>query len=174
MIAALVLGTRYRPVPVYLGVASAFLVHVGIAVVAGSLLAHLPKQPLEIIVGLLFLTGAVLILREHGGEDEAKHLATRTHDDASFWRMAATGFIVIFIPEFGDLTQIATANLVAKFHDPLSVGIGALLALWTAGAIGIWGGRTLLRLIPVQLFARLAALLLAALGAGSLIAAFQG
>ena len=172
MIAALVLGTRYRPIPVYIGVCAAFLVHVCIAVIAGSLLTHLPMKPLEIVVGLLFLAGAALILKEHGGEAEAEHIAEHTKPNASFWRIVGMGFVVIFIPEFGDLTQIATANLVARFHAPLSVGLGALLGLWVAGAIGVWGGRTLLRLIPVKLFARLAALLLAALGIGSLIAAF--
>lgn len=175
MVAALILGTRYRPVPVYLGVASAFAVHVCIAVVAGALLARLPKRPLEFIVGLLFLVGAALILKEHGSHDPASEkIAEHIRGQASFWRIVGMGFVVIFIPEFGDLTQIATANLVAKFHNPLSVGIGALLALWTAGAIGVWGGRSLLRVIPVQLFARLAALLLATLGLGSLIAAFHG
>ena len=176
MIAALVLGTRYHPVPVFLGVIAAFAVHVCIAVIAGSLLTRLPMRPLEIVVGLLFIIGAVLILREHARKNNESEEKIPAHIEgkASFWKVAGMGFVMIFIPEFGDLTQIATANLVAKFHDPLSVGLGSLLALWTAGAIGVWGGRSLLRVIPVHLFARLAALLLGLLGLGSLVAALHG
>jgi putative Ca2+/H+ antiporter (TMEM165/GDT1 family) len=174
MMAALVLGTRYRPWHVFAGVAAAFFVHVIIAVVAGSLLTRLPHRLLEIVVGLLFFVGAWLILKEHGGEEPAKDLTAGAGDHPSFWKVAGLGFVVIFIPEFGDLTQIATANLAAKFHDPLSVGIGSVLALWTAGAIGVWGGKSLLRVIPLKLFIRLASALLVLLGLASLVAALHG
>jgi putative Ca2+/H+ antiporter (TMEM165/GDT1 family) len=171
MIAALVLGTRFRPLYVYLGVITAFAVHVVIAVIAGSLLSKLPRQPLELIVALLFLIGAYLLLKHHGGEGDAEKLTSKPPDRPSFWKVVSLGFMVIFIPEFGDLTQIATANLAAKFHDPLSVGLGSLLALWTAGAIGVWGGRNLLRLIPIKWFTRLAATLLFILALGSFVTA---
>jgi len=172
MIAALVLGTRYRPWPVFAGVAAAFLVHVIIAVLAGEILTRLPHKPLEIVVGILFFVGAWLMLKEHGGEEPAKDFAAGAGDHPSFWKVFGLGFIVIFIPEFGDLTQIATANLAAKFNDPLSVGLGSVAALWTAGAIGVWGGQSLLRVIPLKLFIRLAAALLVVLGLASFVAAF--
>jgi putative Ca2+/H+ antiporter (TMEM165/GDT1 family) len=41
------------------------------------------------------------------------------------------GFVAIFIAEWGDLTQLATAALAAAERDPLGVGIGAVAALWT-------------------------------------------
>ena len=50
-----------------------------------------------------------------------------------FWRVAARSFAVLFIAEFGDLTQLATANLAARYHDPVSVGVGAVLGLWAVG-----------------------------------------
>lgn len=49
---------------------------------------------------------------------------------AGFWTVAATSFTVILIAEFGDLTQIATATLAARYHDPVSVDLRALLGLW--------------------------------------------
>ena len=45
-------------------------------------------------------------------------------------------FSVIFLAEWGDLTQILTANLAAHYHDPFSVAVGAILALWAVAGTG--------------------------------------
>ena len=66
-----------------------------------------------------------------------------------------------------------TANLAAKY-DWLSVGIGALLALWAVAALAILGGQVLLRVIPLKLIVRAAALVMMALAALSLVAAIEG
>jgi putative Ca2+/H+ antiporter (TMEM165/GDT1 family) len=76
---------------------------------------------------------------------------------------------VLFVAEFGDLTQIATANLAAKFHDPLTVGVGAVLGLWAVGALAITGGRHLLRLIPFTWIVRIGAAVMTVLAVVSLI-----
>ena len=67
--------------------------------------------------------------------------------DPSGWRPVLTAFAVIFVAEWGDLTQVLTASLTAQYHSPLSVGTGALLALWSAAAIAVTGGRHLGRLV---------------------------
>ena len=159
-LASLILGSRYRPLYVFAGVAAAFVVHTALAIGAGSLLTLLPHRPLEIIVAVLFAAGAALLLRgrrEDSGEDEHVEL----HGKApSFWRVAWTGFLVILVAEFGDLTQIAIATLAARYHDPLSVGVGALLALWSVAALAIVGGRTLLKVIPLAWITRVAAVIM--------------
>jgi putative Ca2+/H+ antiporter (TMEM165/GDT1 family) len=53
--------------------------------------------------------------------------------------VAGTSFLVILAAEFGDLTQFVTANLAAKYQDPLSVGLGAVLGLWAVAALAITG-----------------------------------
>ena len=58
-------------------------------------------------------------------------------------RTAATAFAVIFAAEWGDLTQLLTANMAAHYRDPLSVATGATLALWAVSAIAVTGGRWL-------------------------------
>ena len=63
-VAGLVLGTKFPARWVFAGVAGAFLVHVVIATAAGSLLSLLPRRPVEAVVAVLFLLGAVLIWRE--------------------------------------------------------------------------------------------------------------
>ena len=168
-LASLILGSRYRPSWVFIGVAAAFAVHVGLAIVAGSLLALLPHRPLEFIVAALFALGAILLLRgRHDGGDEHVELHGR---EPGFWRVAWTSFAVILVAEFGDLTQIATATLAARYHDPLSVGTGAVLALWAVAALAIAGGRGLLKIIPLTWTTRIAAAAMLALAGISLAAA---
>lgn len=174
-IAGVVLGTRFSWRAVFSGVAAAFATHVVIAVAAGSLLTLLPRRPVDAIVAVLFLFGAVLIWRE-GREDEQDEQAelAAIPDTAGFWRVAGLGYAVIFLAEWGDLTQILTANLVAKYHDPLSVGIGAVLGLWAVGLLAILGGKTLLRYLPIVWITRIAAAVMTALGVYSSIAAVRG
>lgn len=171
-LASLILGSRYRPLHVFAGVAAAFAVHVGLAVAVGSLLALLPPRPLEIVVAVLFAVGAVLLLRgrHEKDSDEAVELHGR---QPGFWRVAWTGFAVILVAEFGDLTQIATASLAARYHDPLSVGIGAVLALWAVAAAAIVGGRGLLKVIPLTWITRIAAAIMLVMAGISLAAAFS-
>lgn len=168
-LAGLVLGSRYRPIFVFVGVAAAFAFHAALAVAAGSLLGLLPHRALQVIVALLFGLGAVLLLR--GRHEEEEHLEVR--GQAGFWRVSATGFAVVLVAEFGDLTQIVTANLAAKYHNPLSVGVGATLGLWAVAALAIIGGRGLLRVIPIIWITRVAAVVMVALAAASLVDAFS-
>jgi Ca2+/H+ antiporter, TMEM165/GDT1 family len=170
-LASLILGSRYRPVYVFTGVAAAFAVHVGLAVAAGSLLALLPHRPLEIVVAILFALGAVLLFRGRHEDEGGGQIGVR--GQPGFWRVAWTGFIVILVAEFGDLTQIATATLAARYHDPLSVGIGAVLALWAVAAVAIVGGRGLLKVIPLTWITRCAAAIMLVLAGISLAAAIS-
>ncbi|HUK67493.1 MAG TPA: TMEM165/GDT1 family protein [Streptosporangiaceae bacterium] len=58
-LASLVLGTRYRAA----GAAAAFAVQLVLAVTCGSLLGLLPHRIVQIAVAVVFLAGAVLVLR---------------------------------------------------------------------------------------------------------------
>jgi Ca2+/H+ antiporter, TMEM165/GDT1 family len=175
-LASLVLATKYRARLVFAGAAAGFAVQVAIALLAGALLALLPHRTLEAIVAALFLIGAVLIFRhghDDGEEDEAEHLAEEAKPGRGPWRAVLTSFTVITVAEFGDLTQIVTANLAAKY-DWLSVGIGSLVALWAVAGLAILGGQALLRVIPLKLITRAAALIMAGLAVISLVSAIRG
>ncbi|MBY8869512.1 MULTISPECIES: TMEM165/GDT1 family protein [Streptomyces] len=163
-LAGLVLGTRYRASYVFAGVAAAFLLHVVLAVAAGSALTLLPQRIVHALTGVLFLGGAaVLLFKKDDGEEEI-----RRPEDQSFWKVAGTGFMLILVAEFGDLTQIMTANLAARYDDPISVGVGAVLALWAVAGLGIVGGKALMRKVPLGLITKIAAALMLALGVWSL------
>jgi putative Ca2+/H+ antiporter (TMEM165/GDT1 family) len=91
-----------------------------------------------------------------------------------FWRVAWRSFAVLFVAEFGDLTQLVTANLSARYHAPVTVGVGAVLGLWAVGGLAIVGGRQLLRVVPFAWITRVAAVVMAGLAIVSLIAAVTG
>jgi putative Ca2+/H+ antiporter (TMEM165/GDT1 family) len=257
LVASLVLGSRFRPLHVWVGVAAAFLVHVTLAVAVGSVFTLLPHRVVDAVALALFVIGAVLVYRE-GNDDEAEEEAEAeqeaarvagtdargataeavpgpfgatsvarsgepsTATDASeagvvtagvaragvvtagvvtagvapagvapagmvtaggkkaretprgFWRVAATSFTVIFVAEMGDLTQISTANLAARFGSPVSVWLGAVLALWAVAALAIAGGRSLLRVIPVKVITRVAAAAFVVLAVISLVDVIRG
>ncbi|MFF4396583.1 TMEM165/GDT1 family protein [Streptomyces sp. NPDC001480] len=169
-LAGLVLGTRYRASYVFAGVAAAFLLHVVLAVAAGSVLTLLPQQIVHAITGVLFLGGAAMLLFQKGEDEEE----IRKPADQSFWKVAGTGFTLILVAEFGDLTQIMTANLAARYDDPVSVGLGAVLGLWAVAGLGIVGGKALMRRVPLRLITQIAALLMLGLGVWSLYEAVAG
>ncbi|QKW49657.1 TMEM165/GDT1 family protein [Streptomyces buecherae] len=169
-LAGLMLGARYRASYVFAGVAAAFAVHVALAIAAGSVLTLLPQRLLQAIVGVLFLAGAAMLLlkKEEGDEEIAKPA------DQSFWKVAGSGFTLILVAEFGDLTQIMTANLAARYDSPLSVGVGAVLALWAVAGIGIVGGRTLMKYVPLRLITKIGACVMLVLAGFSLYEAVAG
>jgi Ca2+/H+ antiporter, TMEM165/GDT1 family len=174
-VAGLVLGARFPWRWVFTGMAAAFLTHVVVAVTAGSALRLLPHRVLEGVVAALFLLGSVLIWREGAGEeeDEEEEVAA-VPDSAGFWRVAALGYGVIFLAEWGDLTQILTANLAAKYHNPVSVGLGAVLGLWAVGLLALLGGSTLLKVLPIKWITRIAAVVMLGLAVYSIVSVIRG
>lgn len=151
-IATLVLATRYRPLMVWLGVGAAFLVQSLIAVTAGGLLAQLPRTPVTAAAALLFLTGAVVLWRSSrtADADEAEteqEFAGKIREGITGWRAAGASFLVLFLAEWGDLSQLLTAGLVVRFEDPVSVFIGAWTALLLVSGLGALIGRQLLKRI---------------------------
>ena len=171
-LASLMLGSRYRPIYVFTGIAAAFAVHVLIALVAGGLIALLPHQVVSIIVAVLFGLGAVVLIR---GRNEGDEVAKEDKETPpTLLRVALTSFLVIFIAEFGDLTQILIVNLAAKYHDPLSVGAGSWLALIGVGALALAGGRGLLKVIPARTITLIGAIAMAVLAIVNLVNAIRG
>ena len=170
-LASLVLSTRYRAGGVFAGAAAAFAVHVVLAVTCGSLLALLPHRIVQIAVAVVFLVGAVLLLRADDDDDDDE---IRLKADATgFWAVAATSFVVILLAELGDLSDIVIANLAARYHDPVAVGIGSVLALWSVVVVAIVGGRGLQRILPLRWITRLAALLMVVMAVFTLVEALR-
>ncbi len=162
MFASLVMASRGRPAAVWLGAAGAFVVHAVIATTVGAgLFALLPRRAVDWVVAGLFLAGAVYAYLE-GQRDETRLIDRQV---ASHRRVAVTAFVVIFVAEWGDLTQILTANLAAHYHDALSVAVGAVVALWAVAALAVMSGQGILRYLPMRLVRRVTAVILVVLAA---------
>lgn len=173
MIATLILGSRNRPVLVWIGATAAFGLHVGVAVLAGRLIALLPHRWVELVTALLFAGGAayLLLVSEEEEEEEGEQEVEAAPGGL---RPIATAFLVIFVGEFGDLTQILTANLAAKYHQPLSVFVGAFAALASVAAIGAFGGRALLQVLPLAVIRKVGGVVLAGFAVYTLITLIRG
>lgn len=160
MIAAIFLASRHRPLPVWVGAASAMVLNSALAVLAGRLLTLLPHRVVGSVVAALFVAGALYLLlgRETTEEREGEDVAARVHSDR---RVALSAFVVIVVAELGDITQILTANLAAHYRQPWSVFVGSTVALVGVTTIGVVSGRALVRVLPLQTIRRAAGVVLA-------------
>ncbi len=147
-LAALLLATRHRPLPVFLGAAAAFIIQSAVAVAAGSLLSLLPREPIRIGAGLLFLGMAALLVRRNLRKVEADEERAVDQEEVRHHRPFITAFSVVFVAEWGDLTQLATAALQARYQQPVVVFVAATLALWAVSAIAVALGNRLGAWIP--------------------------
>lgn len=165
LVATLVLATRYRPWPVWIGVSLAFVVQSLVAVTAGGLLAQLPRRPVLAVTAALFAVGALLLFRQADDDPEAEAEEVRRTPsmEHSARRIATVSFGVLFAAEWGDLSQLLTAGLAARYDDPAGVFVGSWLALALVAGIAVVAGRSLLRVIPVMLVRRVAGTLFAVL-----------
>ncbi len=173
MIATLIMGSRYRPVLVWLGATLAFGIHAAVAVAVGQLLQLLPHKWIEGVTAVLFAVGAayLLFVPEKTEEDEGEEEADTARKGA---KTVGAAFLVIFVGEFGDLTQILTANLAAKYHAPAAVFIGAFAALTSVAALGAFGGRALLRVLPLTVIRKAGGVLLAGFAVYTLVNLVRG
>jgi putative Ca2+/H+ antiporter (TMEM165/GDT1 family) len=170
MIATLLLSTHFhRRLPVWAGVTLGYAIHVLLAVIFGTALSQLPKTPIHVLVGLLFLTGGVMTWRAGSSAD---------HDETAKWsasmsnaRVVWTAASVILVAEFGDLTQLATAGFAARFDDPIAVGFGSIAALSSVSGLAVLAGGWLQKKVPLNKIQRAAAVLFASIGIVTLVSA---
>ena len=171
MFASLLLASRGRPVAVWAGTALAFGVHVVIAVSIGVAVFNLlPHRVVDGLVAAMFAAAAVYSYLIRNQEAETAGVAA----PRTALRTAGTAAGVIFLAEWGDLTQILTANLAARYNSPLSVGVGAVLGLWAVAALAVAGGTSLLRIISVRALRIATAVVLLALAVYSAVTAIMG
>jgi putative Ca2+/H+ antiporter (TMEM165/GDT1 family) len=167
-LATLVLATRHRAFPVFLGAALALTVQSAVAVAAGSLFSLLPTRAVHWGAGIVFLGSAVIMWIR---KEQPDNVPAREKDDgrahppsAAFWKAVATVFGVVFIAEWGDLTQFATAAFAARERSPVVIFIAATAALWAVAGIAVGIGNRVARVLDPKVTKRVAAALFAAIG----------
>jgi putative Ca2+/H+ antiporter (TMEM165/GDT1 family) len=128
-----VLAARYRTTPIMLGMATAFMAKMAVAVIVGSAIAKLPRPLVATITAISFLGVAFALWRKsdrpRGSKD--KHRASKA---------AMVSFAAIFFSEWGDVGQITAATLAARYHRPFVVWVGAVGAMVTKGTLAAFLG----------------------------------
>jgi putative Ca2+/H+ antiporter (TMEM165/GDT1 family) len=154
------------------GAAGAFIVHVVIATTVGVVLFRVvPHRTIEGLVAEASSLAHFLPCarwRESGEAKTASSDSSRPRSDLIDKRRSPLSRSSSSLS--GDLTQILTANLAVHYHSPVSVGFGALAALWTVAAIAVMGGKGMPRFVSVITIRKATAavlLVLAALAAWS-------
>jgi putative Ca2+/H+ antiporter (TMEM165/GDT1 family) len=132
-----VLSSRYRPLPIMVGVTIAFMAKMAVAVAAGSFVAHLPLLLVASLTAASFIGVAYTVWR--------KPMVPRTKkkEDHTAGKAAMVSFAAIFFSEWGDVGQITAATMAAKWASalgatpatPYIVWLGAVLAMVTKGAL---------------------------------------
>ena len=142
----MLLASRYRAWPVVVGAVTAFLILNMVAVTLGASLARLlPMNWILAFASLLFfLFGVQSLLAK--ADDEEGEIHIKSSKSVLF-----TAFVMIFISELGDKTQLSVAAMSLS-HHALGVWLGASLALVLTTVLGVWAGKAVLtRINPIWL-----------------------
>jgi Ca2+/H+ antiporter, TMEM165/GDT1 family len=167
--ATLLMATKDNPWAIFIGAAAAFVVQSLVAVCFGSLFALLPQEIVKVGSALLFFVFAYLMWAKKDEDDEAGV----PHERKNFWNSVWKSFVVIFIAEWGDITQLATATLVAKHAKPVIIFVAATLALWSVTGLAIVVGNRAKTAIRAAVLQRIAAIAFALVGIYLLVEAYQ-
>jgi putative Ca2+/H+ antiporter (TMEM165/GDT1 family) len=123
-----VLATRYRTVPLIIGMLAAFMGKMAVAVAVGSAISKLPPLLVAAVTSLSFISVAIVLWRKPVGR-------TKEEMDRKYAKAAMVSFAAIFFSEWGDVGQITAATMAARFGAPFMVWAGAVSAMVTKGAL---------------------------------------
>jgi len=138
------LAARHRGLPVVIGATAAFAVLNLLAVLFGAAVAAwLPEWLVTLAVAALFAGFGISALR-YTEDDENDEIEEKPGHG-----IVATTFLLIFLAEFGDKTQIAVAGL-GSTSEPSAVWAGATAALALTSILGVLAGRKLLNRLPLK------------------------
>ncbi|HEY4320924.1 MAG TPA: TMEM165/GDT1 family protein [Gemmatimonadales bacterium] len=133
-----VLATRYRSVPIAIGMALAFMCKMGVAVAVGSAIAHLPRAIVATVTALSFLGVAYTLWRKPDVRDPSKKRKPEVKGEGA--KAVLVSFATIFFSEWGDVGMVTAATMAAKFNVPIMVWLGAVAAMVTKGTLAAFLG----------------------------------
>lgn len=161
--ATLLMASKDNIWSVFIGVCAAFTIQSLIAVSFGSVLTYFPERWIHLFSGILFFVFAFLALRRKD-EEVSSEIIDEEKKKVS-WRGIWSAFIVIFIAEWGDLTQLATASLQARYNSPYTIFFSSTLALWFVTGLAIFVGSRAKKVMNPIFLNRIAAGAFALVGA---------
>ena len=144
---AMSFAARYNPIKVLLAIFVAILANFAIVIAIGELLTTVvPLDIISFVASISFIGFGLWTVRDATArkKDEEKIKFSR-------FGVIATVGVTFFIAEFGDKTQLATLSVAAQYQNPISVLIGATLAMLVADGLGIVIGVVLCKHIPQRI-----------------------
>jgi putative Ca2+/H+ antiporter (TMEM165/GDT1 family) len=170
-ISCVVLASKNRPFPVWIGAGTALTVQAAIAVAAGRLLTLLPHTAVQSVIAALFIGGAVYLIAvpEKAEEEKGERLGEKGGIVTPNWRVMVTTFTIIALAEFGDITQVLIANLTARYRDPWGVLLGSTVGFWLVAGFGVLAGKTITRWVPLSLVRRISGAILLGFGIWTIV-----
>jgi len=135
-----VLSSRYRTAPILIGMATAFMAKMGVAVLVGEAISKLPRLLVAAITAASFVGVAIALWRK---DDQYRH----ERDEHKAHKAAMISFAAIFFSEWGDVGQVTAAAMAAKYHVALVVWLGAVAAMVTKGSLAAFLGAGIRRWI---------------------------
>ncbi|MDD3444931.1 MAG: TMEM165/GDT1 family protein [Zavarzinia sp.] len=165
---AILLATRFRrPWPIVAGIFAATIANHLLAASVGTLIANwLGDDAMRWILGVGFVAmGLWALVPDKVDEDE-----TRARGGMGAFM---TTLIAFFLVEMGDKTQVATVALAARFDDLLLVTMGTTFGMMLANVPAVFLGEVVTRVVPLGVVRAVAAAILIAVGAFTLIFGIQ-
>lgn len=169
-IATVMMAAHENPLGVFAGVSTAFVIQNIVAVAFGGFIGMLPAKWVHMGAGLLFIIMGIFMWLRKDSESGQGKTAT---DIKGFWKSAQTSFWVIFVAEWGDLTQISTAAFAAKYEqDVMLVFSAATLSLWFVTALAVFVGVRAKKFMNLNLLKKVGAVLFALIGLAFIIKSY--
>lgn len=150
---AVILAMRHSRRLVFVGVTAALAAMTVLSVIFGQLVSLLPKIYIHYGEIALFIAFGIKLLYDASkmssgcdGEviEEAKAAVEQADShqakQKSSWGILIEAFVLTFMAEWGDRTQIATIALAAG-NNPVGVTVGAVLGHAICAAIAVIGGK---------------------------------
>jgi putative Ca2+/H+ antiporter (TMEM165/GDT1 family) len=157
---ALAFATRFRPLPILVGITIATATVHAVSVGIGAILqVSLPTRAINIAAGVLFLGFAAWTLRG----DKLTAADEERVEQATGHSAVVTASVAFFLAELGDKTMLATITL-ATTYSPLGVWIGSTVGMVLADGLAIMVGRLLGSRLPERLVRISAAVLFVVFG----------
>lgn len=162
---ALLLAARFRkPVPILVAILLATLINHGLSAALGQWVTTVigPEVLLWIVsIGFIAMAVWMLIPDELGDENASINKWQK------FGVFGAT-FILFFLAEIGDKTQIATVALAARFDSVFWVMLGTTLGMMLANAPAVFLGDKLANKLPISLIHKIGAAIFLVIGVATL------
>ncbi|MDA8278051.1 MAG: TMEM165/GDT1 family protein [Actinomycetota bacterium] len=169
LVSSILLARTFSRRLVFFAASAALFLQSAIAATIGSLLSHLPTKIISNLSSVAFIAlGLFMIVRAIRGDEEEESTISSIRRRFSGLRPFWLIFVVVFVAEIGDITQVVTLNLVAHYHSALIIGVAGGLGMSAAVFVAMVASKLTDR-IEEKYIELVAALILIVLGVVSLI-----